>query len=250
MANVRHPSYPAAPLVTVFMILVVAWFALLATFYSHPTIDIDISSAFFSGPVCAKTVADGACGYFPLRRIQLFEEVRRALYILPYFAAALILITGLVGVISREVRQYVPMGRLLVALISLGVGPGLVVNLLLKAHSGRPRPVQTNLFGGPLDFAAAGTFAGECARNCSFVSGEASGAGWLICLLFIVPANARSWVAPPLVIASATMAALRVAVGSHYVSDALLGWLLAVIVFMGMLIVENRISAGWSSRLA
>ncbi|MBB3317549.1 membrane-associated phospholipid phosphatase [Rhizobium sp. BK399] len=46
------------------------------------------------------------------------------------------------------------------------------------------------------------------------------------------------------------MAALRVAVGSHYVSDALLGWLLAVIVFMGMLIVENRISAGWSSRLA
>lgn len=67
----------------------------------------------------------------------------------------------------------------------------------------------------------------------------------MICLLFLVPANARSWVAPPLIIASATMAALRVAVGSHYASDALLGWLLAVIVFMGMLIVENRISAGW-----
>jgi len=149
MANVRHPSYPAAPLMTVFMVLVVAWFALLATFHNHPTIDIDISSAFFSGPVCARALGDGACGYFPLRRLPLFEEIRRVLYILPYVAATLILITGLVGVVSREMRQYIPMGRLLVALISLGVGPGLVVNLLLKAHSGRPRPVQTNLFGGP-----------------------------------------------------------------------------------------------------
>jgi len=64
MANVRHPPYPAAPLVTVFMILVVAWFALLATFYNHPTIDIDISSAFFSGPVCAKALGTGLADIF------------------------------------------------------------------------------------------------------------------------------------------------------------------------------------------
>jgi len=245
MAHARHVSYSATPSLTAFVILVLAWFALLAAFYFEPTIDIQISSAFFSGPLCEAILPDAACGYFPLRRMPLFEDVRWGLYILPYAAAVLIVVIGLVGALSRELRQHLPMGRLLVALISLGIGPGLIVNLFLKAYSGRPRPVQTNLFGGSLDFTAAGTFIGGCARNCSFVSGEASGAGWLLCLLFLVPANARIWIAPPLIIVSAMMAALRVAVGSHYASDALLGWLLAVIVFIGLLIAEEKISPGW-----
>ncbi|MEN9895310.1 MAG: hypothetical protein RIR97_1162, partial [Pseudomonadota bacterium] len=48
---------------------------------------------------------------------------------------------------------------------------GLIVNLLLKAHSGRPRPVNTDLFGGTEMFMAAGSFGGSCQSNCSFISG-------------------------------------------------------------------------------
>jgi len=245
IAQARHLSYSAPPSVTVFFSLILAWFALLATFYFHPTIDISVSETFFSGPLCAGSLSEGGCGYFPLRRMEVFKDIRWALYFLPYAAVVLIVAMGLIGAFSRQLRQHLPMTRLLVALISLGIGPGLLVNSFLKTYSGRPRPFQTNLFGGHLDFTAAGTFVGECTRNCSFVSGEASGAGWLLCLLFLVPANARVWVAPPLIVASTMMAALRVAVGSHYASDALLGWLLAVIVFIGMLIVESKISAEW-----
>lgn len=245
ISQARHQSYCATPSVTMFFALIVAWFTLLATFYTHPTIDISVSSAFFRGPLCAGALSGVECGYFPLRRMEVFKGIRWMLYLLPYVAAMLIVVMGLIGAFSRQLREHLPMTRLLVALISLGVGPGLLVNSFLKTFSGRPRPFQTNLFGGNLDFTAAGTFVGECTRNCSFVSGEASGAGWLLCLLFLVPANARVWIAPPLIIASTTMAALRVAVGSHYASDALLGWLLAVIVFMGMLILESKILAGW-----
>lgn len=241
----RHQSYCTTPSVTTFFALIVTWLTLLATFYFHPTIDISVSSAFFSGPLCAGALSGVGCGYFPLRRIELLKDIRWMLYLLPYVAAVLIVVMALIGAISRQLRQHLPMTRLWVALNSLGVGPVLLVSSLLETFSGRPRPFQTNLFGGNLDFTAAGTFVGECTRNCSFVSGEASGAGWLLCLLFLVPANARVWIAPPLIIASTTMAALRVAVGSHYASDALLGWLLAVIVFMGMLIVESKIFAGW-----
>lgn len=159
---------------------------------------------------------------------------------LPFAAALFIVVLSAAGVFSRELRKHLPMGRLIVALVSLCLGPGLMVNGILKAYSGRPRPVQTNLFGG--DFTPAGTFVGECAKNCSFVSGEASGAGWLLCLLFLLPARMRIWVGPPLVAASLTMAGLRVAVGSHLVSDALLGWLLAIILFMGLLVAEARIA--------
>ena len=53
------------------------------------------------------------------------------------------------------------------------IGPGLLGNTLLKDHSGRPRPYQVREFGGSLDYVGPLAFNGTCARNCSFVSGEA-----------------------------------------------------------------------------
>jgi membrane-associated phospholipid phosphatase len=71
----------------------------------------------------------------------------------------------------------------------------------------------------------------------------------MLCLLFLLPSRIRLWVGPPLVASSLIMAGLRVAVGAHYASDALLGWLLAIILFMALLIVEARIAdklkVGW-----
>jgi len=53
------------------------------------------------------------------------------------------------------------------------------VNGLPNSHSGRPRPVQTSLFGGTVDFTDAGTLLVNVRRTCSFVSGEASQASRL-----------------------------------------------------------------------
>ncbi|MGV2100185.1 phosphatase PAP2 family protein [Rhizobium sp. 21-4511-3d] len=81
-----------------------------------------------------------------------------------------------------------------------------------------------------------------CERNCSFVSGEASDAGWLICVLFVLPPRYRMWTAPPVILASLATAGLRVAVGAHYASDATLGLLLSIAVFLGLLALEERIA--------
>lgn len=53
------------------------------------------------------------------------------------------------------------------------------MNGLPNSHSGRPRPVQTSLFGGTVDFTDAGTLLVNVRRTCSFVSGEASQASRL-----------------------------------------------------------------------
>jgi membrane-associated phospholipid phosphatase len=240
MVHVSQSSYTKDLSESAVLALIVAWFAILAAFYLHPSLDVFISSVFFSGRLCENAIA--RCGDFPLRRVLLVEQIRHTLYMLPFMAAALIVVLGAAGLFFGQIRKHLAMGRLMVALISLCLGPGLIVNGFLKTYSGRPRPVQTNLFGGPFDFAAAGTFVGECTKNCSFVSGEASGAGWLLCLLFLLPPRMRIWFGPPLFAASLTMAGLRVAVGSHYASDALLGWLLAIILFMGLLVAEARIA--------
>ncbi|WP_112389334.1 phosphatase PAP2 family protein [Rhizobium sp. BE258] len=144
---------------------------------------------------------------------------------------------------NKPVRLLV-IERIWPALGSLAISTGLLTNFWLKSHSGRPRPIQTNLFGGSLEFEPAGSFLGACVRNCSFVSGEASAAGWLACLIFIVPAKHRALAAPPILCASIATVYLRVGFGAHYASDAILGWLLSVVVFAGFLAV-----AEWSAVL-
>jgi hypothetical protein len=96
----------------------------------------------------------------------------------------------------------------------------------LKAYSGRPRPVDVTLFGGDMGFAAVGDFSGACISNCSFVSGEAAAAGWLLCLIPLLRGPFRHILAALLIDISVAAPFLRVVMGSHFLSDAILGWLI------------------------
>lgn len=59
----------------------------------------------------------------------------------------------------------------LFAALGLAIGPGLVVNGLLKELWGRARPVNVDVFGGDAPFTAAWVVSSACQSNCSFVSG-------------------------------------------------------------------------------
>ncbi|QLQ19882.1 MAG: phosphatase PAP2 family protein [Exiguobacterium profundum] len=56
------------------------------------------------------------------------------------------------------------------------LGTGVLVHGLLKAYWGRARPAQVTEFGGIAAFTPPWLISQECTRNCSFVSGEVSGA--------------------------------------------------------------------------
>ena len=73
-------------------------------------------------------------------------------------------------------RQRGVLGSLQQLGIVLGIFVSLLVNALLKDHWGRARPNETTLFGGDGAFSGPFVIAGQCARNCSFVSGEGAGA--------------------------------------------------------------------------
>jgi membrane-associated phospholipid phosphatase len=83
-------------------------------------------------------------------------------------------------------------------------------------------------------FMAAGNFGGSCQSNCSFISGEAASAGWLLCVIPLLPPKFRRMLAAPLIAISLATPALRVAFGGHYLSDVMLGWLLSPIVFLAL----------------
>jgi lipid A 4'-phosphatase len=106
------------------------------------------------------------------------------------------------------------------ALLSLALGPGLVANTVFKDHWGRPRPEQIVQFGGPLQFVPAPLPSRQCARNCSFVSGHAAAAFWLIAGAWIWPRQRRAWLAGGIAF-GALVGLARVVQGGHFASDVL-----------------------------
>jgi lipid A 4'-phosphatase len=130
--------------------------------------------------------------------------------------------------------RYAPTGRALVFLIAtMAIGPGLIVNLGLKDHAHRPRPVQTVEFGGKFEFRPWYRFDGACERNCSFVSGEVAEAFWLVAPASLAPPPLRPWTVGAALAFGALTALLRVVYGGHYLSDALLAALFTLIIVQG-----------------
>jgi len=57
-------------------------------------------------------------------------------------------------------------------ILSLAIGPWLIVNEILKTYIGRARPLSIEEFGGTLLFSPAFTDSNQCVFSCSFVSGH------------------------------------------------------------------------------
>ncbi|MFK0162247.1 phosphatase PAP2 family protein [Rhizobium sp. NPDC090279] len=230
----------------VLIALFALWWLLLFVFHYFPDIDLIVAKSVFTTAPCASAVIPGdVCGVFALAKNPLLEIMRDVTLALPYIAIVVLIAT----LISRR-RKYgvrwrtLETDRGIAALISLAIGCGLIVNTLLKSYGGRPRPRSTDLFGGSLDFVQAGSFAGRCVGNCSFVSGEASSGGWLLCLVVLLPPRLRLPLGIPLAIVSIMMPVMRVMTGAHYLSDAVLGWLLSLVVFAAALALIDLLRSG------
>jgi lipid A 4'-phosphatase len=89
-------------------------------------------------------------------------------------------------------------------LLTLGIGPGLFVNTILKDHYGRARPFQVSEFGGNDHFTPAFVISDQCDTNCSFVSGDAS-LGYFGLAFFFVVRRRRILIASSSVLAGTLM---------------------------------------------
>lgn len=105
----------------------------------------------------------------------------------------------------------------------LALGPGLMVNAIFKDHFGRPRPAQTEEFGGNRSFRPVGQ-PGDAGEGKSFPSGHASmGFYWLG--LFIYFWNRKrgfAWAFGGLgMLHGLLMGVGRMAQGGHWFTDVL-----------------------------
>src|SRR5262245_24310420 len=151
-----------------------------AVFIAFPQVDLAASGAFY------------APGHgFSAARDNLLVAFRDSVDV--PVALAVCVLVGSVGVRLARPERPSPIApnRVLFLLWSLALGPGLLVNLILKDHWGRPRPSMIAAFGGGSPYVPVWEISDFCARNCSFVAGEASTAAWLVGFALLLPVRWR-----------------------------------------------------------
>ena len=187
----------------------VALAASAAVFAAWPWLDIAVARVFYG---------DGA-----FWSGQAARAYRALFYGLPFVVLAWF-VAALVGKrfgVSLPGSSWIDPPGLAFLVLSLALGPGLLVNVGLKDHWHRPRPVQVREFGGPMEFRPIWRGDGACARNCSFVSGEVSSSAWLLAPASLAPPPLRGPAYAAALAVTVLTALGRMAFGGHFLSDAM-----------------------------
>lgn len=119
------------------------------------------------------------------------------------------------------------------------LGPGLLVNGLLKAYWGRARPDDITVFGGDAQFTPPFQITDQCLKNCSFTSGEAASAATLAMLVLVLAWPRASRLVRGALLASLVPVAMagsafRIVMGRHFLSDVVFSILLCALVLLAL----------------
>jgi lipid A 4'-phosphatase len=209
-AGKRFGSEISKPAILLFL----AIHALLGLgFYFAPEIDFGFSGLFYTS----------GKGFVIESR-----SSAKALPFLPWITIAFVSLSILLFirriVAGRRNRQSISrlssIRRILFLLLTLFLGPGLLINVILKEQSGRSRPSRVEAFGGNRQFTAAFAATGACKSNCSFVSGDAAVGYYLLAFLFV--ARKRRWsIALAAYSLGTAIGLVRIAQGAHFLSDVI-----------------------------
>eukprot|EP00903_Cladosiphon_okamuranus_P002493 g2491.t1 len=200
-------------------------------FLAFPGVDLWASSFFFFGQAG-----------FAAENVDFLRDVR---HLGPFLVRVIAI--SCVGILALKFLvpgrpPVLPLRMPLFLLSTLILGPGVLVNLILKDNWGRPRPRYVEEFNGELPFQPVWKITEYCDRNCSFTSGEASAAMWLVALVFLVPVSWRKAALAFILPLGLILSVNRVAFGGHFLSDTLLSWgltLLVILVAYRLLYVKN-----------
>ncbi|MFT5217891.1 MAG: lipid A 4'-phosphatase [Planctomycetota bacterium] len=208
---------------TPFRFDVIAFLSCIAFFLVWPDLDLMVSELFY----------DSGQGGFFLKYHVLAETIYRLTDII-----GITLVVGLPALVAISYLakiDFLAQGRtsIIFLLTVCIIGPGLMVNLVLKDNWGRPRPRQVIEFGGERLYQPALSPTFECNKCYSFVSGHAS-VGFFF-FAFALLARNRKWLWLP-VLAGAVIGGTRVVQGAHFFSDVVFsGW---VVWFCSLLLYQ------------
>ncbi len=200
-------------------------------FFAFPGIDLWVSRQFYVAPT-AFTLS-GSPGAAIIRGS--VEAITYALFLgLPLG----LIFTWKLGrpVLGLDLRAW------LFLILAFAIGPGLIVNAVLKEHWGRARPSQIVEFGGTRSFTPALVISDQCRSNCAFTSGDAALGFATAAFAFVVSPRRRKPVLAGGVALGSLYGVVRILQGGHFLSDVVfsLFFTLLPILLLNYLLLERR----------
>ncbi|MDD2760621.1 MAG: phosphatase PAP2 family protein [Methylomonas sp.] len=186
-------------------LLVLCFFALATTalFWATP-LDTQMAALFYH---------DGDWPYRHGAWIKILYDYAFPFTVVSGLAALTVSIAGHYHHYTRRFRR-----RALYILLVIALGPGVVVNLVVKDHWGRPRPLHTQAFGG--EYAYVPPLKIGHTPDKSFVCGHCS-VGYAFFALYFLSQNHKAVYFSLALILAWTMGFTRMTSGSHFLSDIL-----------------------------
>src|SRR5437773_5315084 len=133
-------------------------------FALYPELDLKLAGLLF----------DPAGPYFWLVAFRQGLARAVAAWLIALIAAPAFL--ALVGKLILPRRpMWLPGRAVVLMIVTLALAPGLLANVILKDHWGRPRPIDVTEFGGTSRFVPWWDPRGSCPKNCSFIAGDPAG---------------------------------------------------------------------------
>ncbi len=198
-----------------------------------PQLDLDIASLFY----------DPGTKNFPLSKSFAFRYVREAAVWIQVLLIAPSVIALLIKLVMPRAKPWMSSRAAIFLIATLALAPGLVVNVLLKNHWDRPRPVAVTEFGGSERFVPWWDPRGQCRKNCSFVSGETSSAFWTLAPAALAPAPWRFLAYTSAIAFGIGMGVVRMAMGGHFFTDIVFAGLFTFIIIV---LTHRLIYRSWS----
>lgn len=201
-----------------FALVVGAAVAILFTVF--PEWDLAITSLFW----------DASRRHFILAGAGWAQTARALGNYIPWIIAAPAFAALVLKLIFPRRRMFMPARAAVLLALTMALGPGLVVNGILKQEWGRPRPVHVDAFGGRDPFKSWYETDGTCPGNCSFVSGEGALGFWLVAPASLVPGPLKAVALAGAVAFGAAAGGLRIAFGGHFFTDVVFSGVLVVLI--------------------
>lgn len=177
-------------------------------FLMFPEIDTRVAALFFNDQAFSGN--------------QAYVELIRNGFKILYVAACVFAVAGFFYTRGGAARFF-HLTRIqhLFLIACLAFGPGVVTNLAFKDHWGRARPREITEFGGDRAFTPALLPARQCAKNCSFVSGEASSMFMVFFAFALLLPRWSLLLMVSGVLAGSGAGLVRIAQGGHFLSDVI-----------------------------
>jgi lipid A 4'-phosphatase len=224
------------------IILLLAVAGMLAALMLWPQFDLRVSDKFFLP------------GYgFIARQWLVSVLLNETAFWLPRLLAMGFILAALLAFWRKTPAFNLPAKAWLFLLLGLLLGPGLIANVIFKDHWGRARPSQIEQFGGAAEFTPALIPAGQCERNCSFVSGDGAFGFYLPIFAYVIGNPRRSrrlfWLGLG---AGTAFGFNRVLMGAHFLSDVVFAAVFMLLLCAGLfalLFGRGALHAAWANWL-